>query len=69
VGAIWDLDKVLVDQKLKPNQKSGVRRLEFLISGAPPLSEALMRSRGWGALELIHVEARLLANVERNSTF
>lgn len=69
VGAIWDLDKVLVNRKLKPNQKSGVRRLEFLISGAPPLSETLMRSRGWGALELVHVEARLLANVERNTTF
>lgn len=66
-GAVWDLDKVLVDQKLKPNQKSQPRRLQLHISDIPPLSEAAIRSRGWGALELLHLEARVLANVQRNT--
>lgn len=67
-GAVWDLEKVLVDQKLKPKQKSQSRRLQLHIAGVPPLSEAAIRSRGWGALELIHLEARVLANVERNTS-
>ena len=65
VGAVWDLNKILVNQKLRPNEKSRVRRLEFRLAEMPPLSEAIIRSRGWGALELVHVEARLLANVQR----
>jgi BNR/Asp-box repeat protein len=66
-GAVWDLEQLLVDKKLKPNQTSRVRRLEFNITDMPPLSEAAIRSRGWGALELIHVEARVLANVQRTA--
>jgi hypothetical protein len=66
-GAVWDLEKVVVDQKLKPNEKSRVRRLEFHIAQSAPLSEAAIRTRGWGALELVHIEARLLGNVERKA--
>jgi len=63
-GAVWDLEKMLVDQKLKPNEKSRVRRLEFRIAQTAPLSETVIRMRGWGALELVHIEARLLSNVQ-----
>ncbi len=63
-GAVWDLEKMLVDQKLKPKEKSLVRRLEFHIAQTAPLSDAAIRMRGWGALELVHIEARLLANVQ-----
>ena len=66
-GAVWDLETVLVDKKLKPNQTSALRRLQFHISDIPPLDGKVIRSRGWGALELIHVEARLLANVQRKA--
>ncbi len=65
-GAILDLEKVLVDKKLRPNQKSGLLRLQFHVAGIPPLSGSAIRSRGWGALELIHVEARVISNLERN---
>ncbi|HKY41513.1 MAG TPA: sialidase family protein [Pyrinomonadaceae bacterium] len=67
VGAVWDLEKILVDQKLKPKEKSRVRRLEFRIAQTAPLTEAAIRMRGWGALELVHVEARLLANIQQNA--
>jgi BNR/Asp-box repeat len=67
VGAVWDLEKMLVDQKLKPNEKSHVRRLEFRIAQSAPLTEAAIRTRGSGALELLHIEARLLANVQRKA--
>lgn len=66
-GAMWDLEKMLVEQKLKPKQKSGLRRLQFHIADIHPLNGAAILSRGWGALELIHVEARLLANVQRKA--
>ena len=66
-GAVWDLEKVLVEQKLKPNQKSKLRRLQFHIADIPPFNGTAIRSRGWGALELIHVEARVLANVQRSA--
>ena len=65
-GAIFNLEKLLVDQKLKPNQNSGVRRLHFQIAEVPSLSSAAIRSRGWGALELSHMEVRVLANIQRN---
>lgn len=67
-GAVWDLEKVLVEPKLKPKQKSGVRRLEFHIADIHPLNGAAILSRGWGALELMHVEAKLLANVQRKES-
>lgn len=67
IGAVWDLQKQITDQKLKPNQTSAARRLEFRIADMPPLSEDAIRSRGWGALELVHVEVRALANVQRNT--
>lgn len=60
-GAVFDLASVLIDQKLKPNQKSKLKRLEFHVADVPPLTGAGVRSRGWGALELIHLEARVLA--------
>jgi BNR/Asp-box repeat len=67
-GAVWDLEKMLVDQKLNPNEKSRVRRLEFHIAQSAPLSEAAIRMRGWGALELVHIEARLLSNVQAKNS-
>jgi hypothetical protein len=68
VGAVWDLDQILIDQKLEPNQRSGVRRVQFRIVDMPPLNESAIRSRGSGAMELIHVEARALANVQPNAS-
>jgi hypothetical protein len=68
VGAVWDLNKILINQKLKANQRSGVRRLEFRIADMPPLNEAAIRSRGSGAMELIHIEARALSNVQPNAS-
>lgn len=68
IGAVWDLDKLIVAQKLKPLQKSGLLRLQFHIAENPPPTGAAIRSRAWGALELIHVEARVLANVQRNES-
>jgi hypothetical protein len=66
-GAVWDLEKVFVDKELRPNQKSGLLRLQFQIADIPPLSGSSIRSRGWGALELIHVEARLISTVQRSA--
>jgi hypothetical protein len=65
---VWDLEKVIVEQKLKPRQKSQPRRLQLLLADVPSLSEAAIRSRGWAVLELMHLEARVLANVERNTS-
>lgn len=67
-GAVWDFEKMLVDKRLKPNETSGLRRLQFHIAEIPPLDGAMILSRGWGALELIHIEARLLANVQQNTS-
>jgi hypothetical protein len=67
VGAVWDLEKALIGDKLKPQQKSGVRRLEFHLADLPQLSESTIQARGWGALELLHVETKVLANVQQNT--
>jgi hypothetical protein len=67
LGAVWDLEKSLVGNKLKPQQKSGVRRLEFHLADLPQLSESTIQARGWGALELLHVETKVLANVQQNT--
>lgn len=66
VGAIWDLENWLDAGALKPKESTSPRRLEFRLADMRPLDEAVIRSRGSGALELIHLEARALANLQRS---
>jgi hypothetical protein len=66
IGAVWDFSDFLVERQLKPGEKSKGRPLEFHVSGSPPLTAERLTTDGWRAVQLIHLEARVLGKVEKS---
>jgi hypothetical protein len=67
-GAILDFTSLLTNNELRPGDKSRVKHLEFRISDRPPLEQGIHVTpltllgysvKGWGALQLVSLEARV----------
>jgi len=64
VGVVWDFTPLLTENRLKPKQRLGVKRLEFRLSDLRQL-ESLRPSRDWALLQFVRVEARVLGVVQK----
>lgn len=68
IGAIWDFSSLLVDGKLKPGDKSEVKKLEFSISDLRPLEERIRTRLGWRPLQLVELNGKVLGVTEKKHT-
>jgi hypothetical protein len=65
VGAVWDFTSLLKDGLLRPNEKSELKRLEFIVSDLQPLRPyPIAAHRGLG---LVRIEAKLFGKVAKES--
>jgi hypothetical protein len=67
IGAVWDFSPLVGNNELKPNEASREKTLELQVSNAPTLTAERITANGWRALQLVHLEARLLGNIEKTT--